>query len=395
MFSSDPKELFNDKSGFSKEKFAKDPRASKIFLADGIYHVDRSIQEEFHSVKKVLEEYLTPKSYQGGLSIENDSLFLTEVGMMILGEDFYNNNFERIYAAQTDGGTLALHIAGENIHKHLDKKIYFSNPTWSKPSLIFERTGLDLFFLPYYDLKKRRVDFEGYYLSLEKIPDRSVVVMHPVCHNPTGADLLIEEWIKLCDLFKKKSMIPFFDFAYQGFGSSLEEDAFPIRIFAEVCQQLFIAYTCTKNFALKEKSTGALFYLGSFAKEEGNIGEDIRRDARKNYSNFPTLGRKVVSRLLTDPFLKEQWLSDLYIARQRITKIRCYLARVLSAKRGDDYSYLEGQKGLFSLLDLTDEQKLILEVDYGIYLAEKGRINLSGINEANIEYFTSSCLEVL
>jgi aspartate/tyrosine/aromatic aminotransferase len=45
----------------------------------------------------------------------------------------------------------------------------------------------------------------------------SIVLLHPCCHNPTGADFTNAQW-EVVEVLKARNLIPFLDIAYQGFG---------------------------------------------------------------------------------------------------------------------------------------------------------------------------------
>jgi aspartate/tyrosine/aromatic aminotransferase len=50
---------------------------------------------------------------------------------------------------------------------------------------------------------------------------------------------------------KEKRLIPFFDAAYQGFGTGdLDEDAWPVRYFLKENFQMFVAQSLAKNMGL-------------------------------------------------------------------------------------------------------------------------------------------------
>ena len=51
--------------------------------------------------------------------------------------------------------------------------------------------------------------------SLSNLPPKSVVILHPAAHNPTGADPTKEEWATIADTMDKGKLFPFFDCAYQ------------------------------------------------------------------------------------------------------------------------------------------------------------------------------------
>jgi aromatic-amino-acid transaminase len=88
------------------------------------------------------------------------------------------------------------------------------------------------FTYPYFDNATRGVDFSGMLNSLKQLPPRSIVLLHPCCHNPTGADLTNAQWDEVIEVLISRDLIPFLDIAYQGFGAGLEDDAYAIRAIA-------------------------------------------------------------------------------------------------------------------------------------------------------------------
>lgn len=53
----------------------------------------------------------------------------------------------------------------------------------------------------------------------QKIPEKSIILLHACAHNPTGVDPKPEQWKELSAIVKKRNLFPFFDMAYQGFAS--------------------------------------------------------------------------------------------------------------------------------------------------------------------------------
>ena len=41
------------------------------------------------------------------------------------------------------------------------------------------------------------------------------MLLHPCCHNPTGADLTNDQWDSVIEILKARELIPFLDIAYQ------------------------------------------------------------------------------------------------------------------------------------------------------------------------------------
>ncbi|MDR8274126.1 aminotransferase class I/II-fold pyridoxal phosphate-dependent enzyme, partial [Acinetobacter baumannii] len=77
-----------------------------------------------------------------------------------------------------------------------------------------------------------------------------LVLLHPCCHNPTGADLTPAQWDRVVEVLKARQLIPFLDIAYQGFGGGLEEDAYAIRAIASAGMPMLVSNSFSKIFSL-------------------------------------------------------------------------------------------------------------------------------------------------
>src|SRR4029453_9605060 len=142
-------------------------------------------------------------------------------------------------------------------------------------------------------------------------PARSVVVLHACCHNPTGVDLTEDQWRLVVDVVKQAELVPFLVFAYQGFGESLEADAFAVRTFAEAGIQCLIASSFSKSFALYRERVGALTILAASADEAKRVLSQTKRIIRTNYSSPPSHGAQIVAMVLSDARLGKRWEGEL------------------------------------------------------------------------------------
>jgi aromatic-amino-acid transaminase len=77
--------------------------------------------------------------------------------------------------------------------------------------------------------------------AIKALPAKSIVLLHPCCHNPTGVDLSREQWTTLIPVLAQRQLIPFLDIAYQGFGDNLDDDAFAIRAMVEAGLSFFVS----------------------------------------------------------------------------------------------------------------------------------------------------------
>jgi aspartate/tyrosine/aromatic aminotransferase len=375
--------------------FKRDPRPKKIDLSVGIYYNDQLGLDLLKSVKKAEEALVQLEREKAYLPIDGNHSFIEVTKQLLFGEALINRLGGAIYGAQTVGGTASLRVGGEFLAKALSTVIHLSNPTWANHQQIFTRAGLQTAIYPYYSMHTNTLQFDEMMEQLKILPSKSLVLLHGCCHNPTGCDPTEQQWKEISSLMLKKKLIPFFDVAYQGFGDGLEEDAFAVRYFAEQGHEMLVSFSYSKIFGLYAERVGALFLVASSEKEASVGATHIRALIRANYSNPPKHGAAVVSYVLNNPGLKELWLSELGKMRRRIVDMRGLLYDILSEKALiKDYSYLSGTKGMFCFTGLEKSQVERLIDEYGIYMLKTGRINVTGLNEDNIEYIGDAIIKV-
>src|SRR3546814_6470422 len=100
--------------------------------------------------------------------------------------------------------------------------------------------------------------FEEMLSELSALPKHGIVLLHPCCHNPTGADLSHEQWRQVIAVLASNQLIPFLDMAYQGFGKSLDEDAYAVRAMADAGLSFLVANSFSKNFSFYAERCGGL-----------------------------------------------------------------------------------------------------------------------------------------
>ncbi len=232
--------------------------------------------------------------------------------------------------------------------------------------------------------------------ALEAVPAGDIVLLHACCHNPTGVDLNDVQWLEVARIAQSKGWIPFVDFAYQGYGTGLEEDRAGLLALAKVCPEIVVASSFSKNFGLYQDRTGALTIIAANAKEADAAFSHVELVIRVNYSNPPAHGGLVVTTILKDANLRRQWQDELIGMRDHIASLRKTFVQAL-AKHGvsGDFSFISKQKGMFSFSGLTDEQVKFLRDKKSIYIVGGGRINVAGISTGNIDYLCTSIREAL
>lgn len=375
--------------------FNADPRPYKLSLMVGTYkdarlqNVMLPVLREVQKKKQLLDELA---DY---LPIDGSSEFCQLVGGLLFGEALWKEIKDRVYTAQSVGGTGALRLGADFIAREVGRTVSIPLPTWPNHRTIFERSGFTVQNIPYYDSRIHGLNKDAYFSSLRALPKKSVILFHTSCHNPTGCDPMQQDWNELADLCQERELLPFFDTAYQGFGAGLEQDAYPVRLFAKKGLEFLVAYSCSKNFSLYCQRVGVLLVVSSSASVKMKVGSQVKRIIRSLYSNPPAHGALMVAEILKNPAWKATWAEEVEQMRCRISEMREKLIEKIEARsRSVDFSFIRNHKGMFSYLDLKKEQVDRLIEEFGVYTLDSGRINVAGLNEQNLDYFVESLLKV-
>ena len=377
--------------------FKADERAEKIDLGVGVYQDDRGRTPVMASVKEAESRLMlveNTKAYQG---MAGDPDYNQRMLDLLFGSDHSILSSGRVKSIQAPGGSGALRVGAEVIRRaRPDAMLWVGVPTWPNHIPLLGSAGFNIREYPYYDIESRQVNVEAMMETLRQVPAGDMVLLHGCCHNPTGADLTPEQWDAIADLALERGFVPFIDTAYQGLGDGLDQDAYGMRMMAERLPELVIASSCSKNFGLYRERTGSITFIAETSERADVVVTQAMSTARSLYSMPPAHGALLVSMVLGDEVLRNQWQMELEEVRQRIVSMRQLLCGSLKDNgAGVDFSHIEKQKGMFSFLGITTPQLERLRNEFGIYIVSSTRINLAGVNANNIGYLTDALQSVL
>ncbi len=371
--------------------FQSDKRPQKVNLSIGAYKDadgNSYILNAVREAEALLQSKNLDKDYQ---SIEGNKQYIEECLKLIYGEKNPQVQNGLVYGIQSLGGTGALRIGGEFLARTFSKKIFISEISWPNHQGIFSRAGMQVETFPYLNVQSHALAFDKMTEAIRKMPAGSTLLLQAGCHNPTGVDPSKEQWKQLSALLKEGHIMPFFDFAYQGFDQDPEADAFPIRYFVQEGHEMLVASSNAKNFGLYGERVGMLSIVAHHPDHLKKVVSQFKRIIRANYSTPPIHGARIVAAILSNDSLKTEWMHELKNMRDRVVEMRVCLAFTLQNKiEHRDFSYINKEKGMFSLLNLTDAQAQQLREDFGIYVVGNGRINIAGLNMHNIEYVANA-----
>ena len=380
------------------EEFGKDERTPKVNLSIGLYYNEDNIVPQLNAIQAAYKN-IEASNDQVKLYLPMDGLkpYNQATQTLLLGEHSPARAQGRAVTIQTLGGSGALKVGADFLKKYFpESDVWVSQPTWENHIAIFNGAGIESHFYPYFDAETNGVNVAAMLEKLNTLPAKSIVLLHPCCHNPTGADLTPAEWDQVIAVLKKQDLIPFLDIAYQGFGQGLAEDAYAIRALDQAGMNFIVSNSFSKIFSLYGERVGGLTFVCDDQATAQKVLGQLKATVRRIYSSPATTGALLVDNVLNDADLTAQWEAELKEMRERIIKMRQILNEKLSqALPAHDFSYLVKQQGMFSYTGLTAEQVDILKDKYGIYLVRSGRMCAAGLNLNNIDYVAESIAEVI
>jgi aromatic-amino-acid transaminase len=379
------------------EAFRKDNDPRKVNLGVGIYQDGAGKITVLEVIKRAARQWLEMEENKSYLPIDGVAAFNSATQRLLFGTDSPLARDNRIVTIQSVGGSGALKLGAELIRECLpNASVYVSDPSWENHRALFGGAGLKVEAYPYYDASTHGLKKAEMLESLRKIPKQSVVLLHACCHNPTGVDLDHDSWREVVDICTERELLPFIDFAYQGFAEGLEQDAAAIRMFADKGLTFLVANSYAKSFSMYRERCGALSVVTGSSQESIAVLSQLKRIVRSLYSSPPSYGAQLISIVLNSVELKKMWEEELAEMCARIHDMRRLFCSKLAAAIPDhDFSFILQQRGMFSYSGLSAEMVRTLRERYHIYAIESGRICVAAINEGNVDYICEAISGVL
>ncbi|GAB0095815.1 Aspartate aminotransferase [Sergentomyia squamirostris] len=380
------------------EAFKKDPNPKKINLGAGTYRDDNGKPYVLPSVLKAEHRIIENRMDKEYAPISGYADFTKHAIELALGEGNPVLAAGRNATAQSISGTGALRVAAAFLNSFFpgQREIYLPSPSWGNHTPVFKHAGLSVKSYRYYDPKSCGLDFAAVLEDINKIPERSIVLLHACAHNPTGVDPRPEQWKELSTLIKKRNLFPFFDMAYQGFASGdIDKDAFAVRHFLADGHTIILTQSFAKNMGLYGERAGAVTVVGSDKEEAERVLSQVKILIRPMYSNPPIHGARLVTEILRDKQLRSEWLEDVKGMADRIIGVRADLREALE-KLGSqrNWQHITDQIGMFCFTGLNQQQCERIIKDFSVYLTKDGRISMSGVNSKNVHYLAEAIHQV-
>ncbi|CNB77833.1 aromatic amino acid aminotransferase [Yersinia ruckeri] len=370
------------------ESFKADTRKRKVNLSIGLYYDAQGVIPQMRAVAAA-ETQMNAQVQAASVYLPMEGLqaYRSAVQQLLFGQNHAMLEQQRIATIQTVGGSGALKVGADFLHYYFpDSQVWVSDPTWENHIAIFSGAGFKVNTYPYFDNKKLGVNFSEMLATLQQLPAKSIVLLHPCCHNPTGSDLTNDQWEQIIWTAKDRELIPFLDIAYQGFGAGLNEDAYAIRQMAAAGLPCLVSNSFSKIFSLYGERVGGLSVVCESEEAADRVLGQLKATVRRNYSSPPNFGAQVVAKVLNDDELGAIWREEVEQMRTRILAMRTSLVAALKVALPErNFDYLLTQRGMFSYTGFSAEQVDRLREEFGVYLIASGRMCMAGVNHQNVQ----------
>lgn len=388
-----PADEFND----IRIKLASDKTSDKIDVSAGVYRDENGKSYILPTVGKAKEIYNAKEfghDYNLCLGIPDYTKRAAEIAV---GEEAVSKGL--VASCQTIGGTGACHLGALFLTQSCGyDTFYIGVPSWPNYFPLVEQAGGKITTYEYYDTVKKEVNFSSLLEQLQSAPEKSVFVLQLCCHNPTAADLTLEQWVIVGNIMKERNLIPFFDAAYQGFASgSREEDGKPILKFIELGLEVIVCQSFSKSLGLYSERTGCLHVVLVESNHTPVVADQLRYLFRAECSSSPAYGARIMSLVANNDDLMEQWNKDLKDIDNVLKSTRQKVFKLITEKykTPGSWDHILTQRGLFWYSGLSQSQSTKLIDEYHVYLPKNGRVNVAGLNDNNIDSFCASFDEVV
>jgi aromatic-amino-acid transaminase len=379
------------------EAYQADTRAHKVNLSIGIYFDDDGRVPVLGCVREAEERLLAqpvPKVY---LPIEGSAAMRQGVQNLLLGAGHPALGEGRVATVQTIGSSGGLKVGADFLKRWLPgSAVWVSDPTWDNHRAMFEGAGITVHSYPYYDPANKGLRFADMLKALDQLPEKSVVLLHACCHNPTGVDLSAAQWRELIPVLARRGLLPYLDLAYQGYGDGMVQDAAAIRELANAGLTFLVANSFSKSMSVYGERAGALSVVCASAAEADLVLGQLKATVRRIYSSPSLHAAGIVALLLNDAGLRQRWEADVAAMRERILAMRRALHAGLAQRLpGRNFGYLLSQRGMFSYTGLSAEQVDRLREEHAVYLIRSGRMCVAGLSTRNVDRVADAIAAVL
>ncbi|XP_027455584.1 putative aspartate aminotransferase, cytoplasmic 2 isoform X1 [Zalophus californianus] len=275
-----------------------------------------------------------------------------------------------------------------------DSQIVYIISSQKEPyGLVFQDMGFTVCEYSFWDSKQLCVDSNVLLDVVEQAPHGCIFVIG----NIGDCNLTQSQWARLMANMKSKQIFPFFDIPNQGLSTGdLEEDTGFLEYFVSQGFEFFCSQSLSKTFGIYDEGVGILVVVALNNQLLLCVLSQLMKLTQALWLNPPTMGARIITSVLCNPALQEEWKQSLKGLVENIMLIKEKVKEKLRLLgTPGSWDHITDQNGPHSYLGLNSQQVEYLVKKKHIYLPKNGRINFTCINACNIDYITQSINEAV
>ncbi|MDQ0416092.1 aspartate/tyrosine/aromatic aminotransferase [Croceifilum oryzae] len=378
------------------ERYNHDTRTDKLNLTVGVYTDESGRCPILESVRDAEYYRVSNQTNKASFHLAGAPEFHQAVRKLLFSATGSGLE-DHIEVIQTVGCSGALYLAGQLIYHYAPtSSIWLSSPTWENHTALLNSNRNNIRYYRYQPANPDELCIDTILEDLKLAQPGDFVLLHACCHNPTGIDPNPAQWKMLAEFCAERELIPLFDFAYQGFADSIEQDAEFLVPFSERLETFIVCNSFSKNMGIYDERTGALTLVFKDEAKRADWHRTVKGLIRNTYSMPPVHGSFIVSHIINDSVRFSRWqqelegmCSDLHRRRGALFS---ELGRIGIANEVLTY---RNQQGMFVCLNLSEEKIDLLRDQYGIYLLDTGRMCVASLSTANMPRFCETLSKVI
>ncbi|XP_025741988.2 putative aspartate aminotransferase, cytoplasmic 2 [Callorhinus ursinus] len=275
-----------------------------------------------------------------------------------------------------------------------DSQIVYIISSQKEPyGLVFQDMGFTVCEYSFWDSKQLCVDSNVLLNVVEQAPHGCIFVIG----NIGDCNLTQSQWARLMASMKSKQIFPFFDIPNQGLSTGdLEEDTGFLQYFVSQGFEFFCSQSLSRTFGIYDEGVGILVVVALNNQLLLCVLSQLMKLTQALWLNPPTMGARIITSVLCNPALQEEWKQSLKGLVENIMLIKEKVKEKLRLLgTPGSWDHITDQNGPHSYLGLNSQQVEYLVKKKHIYLPKNGRINFTCINACNIDYITQSINEAV
>ncbi|KAL5275095.1 GOT1 family protein [Megaselia abdita] len=379
------------------EMYRSDHNLRKLCLFSNIPHDEYNRIYIFPAIERCMKIAIEYNTYR--ISVDSGGIeeYCQLACAFVLGNNSNAIIQNRCFGVQTISSTGALRLGAQ----FLREKLAYTTFCTIHPDCrgIYNSVFIAAGFEQGFTLRVPEIEnttFKYFLLDLERVPERSVLVIGICGITSTGLEPTMFEWNKIAYIVARKNLFVFFDATFQGLISGdPDTDAYHVRYFEQKGFEFFIAQDFSFNMGLVSERPGNLCVVQKSASTCRNTKAILSEYMRVSCFTPPVLGAHIVSKILSDIYLREEYQENLKAIVLKYEILRnsfiCNLKRF--CKKYDCEKY-ENQKGLYVNIDLTLPQIELLQNEH-IYVPNGGWFCIAGLNNVNMDFFCKKIIETV